>query len=51
VVLAEDYAKAGPVRHNQFQTVKAEWLRTERPHSVCLAAGGWLLLRKQRAAA
>jgi predicted dehydrogenase len=49
VGLADDCEKAGLVRHDQSQWVKAARLKTDLPHSVCLAAGGWLMLRKQRA--
>jgi hypothetical protein len=50
VVLADDCALAGLVRHDLSQAVKRGRLATDLPHSVCLAAGGWLLVRKDREA-
>ena len=48
VALADECALAGYVRHDMDATVKRARLRTDLPHSVCLAAGGWLLLRRDR---
>jgi hypothetical protein len=48
VALADECAVAGYVRHDMDATVKRARLRTDLPHSVCLAAGGWLLLRRDR---
>jgi hypothetical protein len=47
-VVAYDCEKAGLVRYQQSGAVKSATLAIEPPHSVCLTAGGWRLMRKPR---